>query len=134
MRAVYISANNDQARANTLGLGLIITPGTVTPFALLQGAGLVFVLPEPINVATLQANEQTILTTEAATDAATATANANLAALLTKAANAIAANQTFQAIPSPTQAQGLAQIQALTLQVNALIRVVANQLSSQSGT
>lgn len=58
---------------------------------------------------------------------------ANLQLLLTKAANAIAANQTFQAIPSPTQAQGLAQIQALTAQVNALIRVVANQLSSTSG-
>lgn len=62
------------------------------------------------------------------------TPNANLALLLTKAANAIAANKTFQAIPSPTQAQALAQVQALTLQVNALIRVVANQLADTSGT
>jgi len=134
MRAVYISATQDQARANTLGLGLIVAPGTVTPFALLQGAGLTFTLPEPINTATLQANETTILTAEAANDAASAAAVANLAALLTKAANAIANNVTFLAIPSPTNAQVLAQVNALTLQVDALIRVVANQLSSQNGT
>ena len=56
-------------------------------------------------------------TTQAQKDAA--------AALLTKASNAIAANVTYLAIASPTNAQNLAQIRALTRQTNALMRLVA---------
>lgn len=59
---------------------------------------------------------------------------ANQASLLQKAANAIANNVTFLGLTTPTNAQVLAQVQALTRQVDALIRVVANQLTDTSGT
>lgn len=47
------------------------------------------------------------------------------AALLTKASNAIAANVTYLAIASPSNAQVTAQVRALTRQVNALMRLTA---------
>ena len=56
-------------------------------------------------------------TTQAQKDAATA--------LLAKASNAIAANVTYLAIASPTNAQVGTQVKALTRQVNALMRLVA---------
>ena len=59
---------------------------------------------------------------------------ANQAALLQKAANAIANNITFLGLGTPTNAQVLAQVQALTRQVDALIRVVADELTDTSGT
>ena len=71
-------------------------------------------------------------TTQAQKDAA--------AALLTKAANAIAANVTYLAIASPTNAQVAAQVRVLTRQVNALMRLVAgmygqhNQLQDAADT
>lgn len=65
---------------------------------------------------------------------AAATASNNFATVRTAATNAIASNQTFLGIASPTNAQAVAQIQALTRQVNALIRLVLNELSSTAGT
>lgn len=65
---------------------------------------------------------------------ASSLAATNLSALLAKAANALTNNTTYLAIGAPTNAQVVAQVNALTLQVDALIRVVANQLSSQAGT
>ena len=56
-------------------------------------------------------------TTQAEKDAA--------AALLVKASNAIAANVTYLAIASPTNAQVATQVRALTRQTNALMRLVA---------
>lgn len=53
---------------------------------------------------------------------------ANRAALLTQAANAIATNTTFLAIASPTNAQTLAQVRALSRQNRVLIRLQAAQL------
>ena len=47
------------------------------------------------------------------------------AALLVKASNAIAANVTYLAIASPSNAQVAAQVRALTRQTNALMRLVA---------
>lgn len=54
--------------------------------------------------------------------------------LQAKAAAALATNATFLAIASPTAAQVAAQAKALTRQIDALIRIVANQLDSTSGT
>lgn len=54
--------------------------------------------------------------------------------LLTNALSAIQNNVTFLAIPSPTQAQALAQVQALTRQIDAIIRVFLGAYDSTSGT
>ena len=59
---------------------------------------------------------------------------ANRAALVQKAQTALANNQTYLAIPSPTQAQAVAQVAALTRQVNALIQLALNSFDSTAGT
>lgn len=58
------------------------------------------------------------------------TAGANQQTLLAAAQAAITNNVAFLAIPAPTQAQGLAQIQALTRQVDALIRFALNMFDA----
>lgn len=58
----------------------------------------------------------------------------NEAQLIQKAASALANNQTFLAIASPTTAQAVAQVKALTRQVNALIRLAVGQLDTTDGT
>lgn len=58
----------------------------------------------------------------------------NQAILLQKAANALNNNLSYLAIPSPTQAQAVAQVTALTRQVDALIRLAADLLADTSGT
>lgn len=63
-----------------------------------------------------------------------ATASANDASLRTKASNAIAANDAFLAIASPTNAQVVAHVQRLTRENTALIRLVIGQLDSTNGT
>ena len=57
------------------------------------------------------------------------TAESVLFDLATKARAAIAANQTFLGLGSPTNLQTLAQVQSLTKQVNALIRLQARQIT-----
>jgi hypothetical protein len=59
-----------------------------------------------------------------------ATVVSNYATLMQRARDALDDNATFLAIGSPTNAQALAQIQALTRQVNAVIRLLARQLDS----
>lgn len=54
--------------------------------------------------------------------------------LITKAKTALTNNVNFLAIVSPTNAQAVAQVQALTRQVDALIRLAVGQLSSSGGT
>ena len=58
----------------------------------------------------------------------------NLPTLLDRAGQALANNQAFLAIGAPTNAQVVSQVQALTRQVNALVRLQLGQLDSTSGT
>jgi hypothetical protein len=58
----------------------------------------------------------------------------NYATLLNQARNAVTANKTYIALPSPTQAQAGAQITALTKQMNALIKLVGGNIDDLTGT
>lgn len=59
---------------------------------------------------------------------AAALLDTNAAALLAKADAALATNATFRALASPTNAQTLAQVKALTRQVSALLRLARRDL------
>lgn len=59
----------------------------------------------------------------------------NVAATLNSKAQAgLTTNATFLALPSPSQAQTLAQVQTLTKECNTIIRLLLGQLDSTSGT
>lgn len=58
----------------------------------------------------------------------------NATTLIQKGAAAIAANLTYLAIVTPNNAQVVAQVNALTLQVNALMRLATQALNSTAGT
>ena len=58
----------------------------------------------------------------------------NYPPIVAKAAQAIAANVAFLAIPAPTPAQTLAQVQLLTRECQAIIRVLIGQYDSTDGT
>lgn len=59
-------------------------------------------------------------------------ADANRDTLRTRAAAALATNATFLAIVSPTQGQAVAQVQALTRQVDGIIRLLLDQTDTIS--
>lgn len=61
-------------------------------------------------------------------------AAANYAALLTKARNALNANQNYLAINNPTTAQAVTQVAALTRQVDALIYFLLHELVGLAAT
>jgi len=61
-----------------------------------------------------------------------ATVLANIAALKGRAQTALSNNATFLAIASPTNAQVLTQVQALTRQANGLIRLQLTQFDTIS--
>lgn len=63
-----------------------------------------------------------------APELANVTANTNRTTIQTQAATALANNRTYLALASPTNAQTLAQVKALTRQNNGLIRLLLNQL------
>lgn len=68
---------------------------------------------------------------QAAIDAHTAIdERANRATLVDRAATALQANRDFLALASPTNAQTLAQVKALTRQNTALIRLALGRLDS----
>lgn len=69
----------------------------------------------------------------AASGTAMTTAN-NQSTLQQRAAGALTANTTFLGIASPTNAQVVAQVQALTKECTALIRLMLGQLDTTSGT
>lgn len=54
----------------------------------------------------------------------------NRSSLLARVTNALAANDAYLALGAPTNAQVAAQVQALTRQVDALIRIAAAQLGA----
>lgn len=54
--------------------------------------------------------------------------------LTTKAVQALATNATYLALASPSTVQNTAQIQRLTRECNAIIRLLLNQLDDTSGT
>lgn len=58
----------------------------------------------------------------------------NAASLRDRAAQALAANAAFLALASPTNAQVLAQVQRLTKECSALIRLGQNLLDTTDGT
>lgn len=62
------------------------------------------------------------------------TEQTNRDALLAKARNALTVNATYLGVASPTNAQNLAQIRALTRQVNALIKLEVQDLLTTDGT
>lgn len=59
---------------------------------------------------------------------------ANMPAILDRAGQALANNQAFLGLANPSNAQTVAQVQALTRQVNALIRLTLGQFDSTNGT
>lgn len=59
---------------------------------------------------------------------------ANRATIVGKAQTALGANATFLALSPPTNAQVVAQVQALTRQMNALIKLTLSQLNDTTGT
>lgn len=60
--------------------------------------------------------------------------DANAASLRAKAQQALTVNATFLVLPSPTNAQTLAQVQALTKENSAIIRLLLGQFDSTAGT
>jgi hypothetical protein len=52
------------------------------------------------------------------------------ATILSNAAGALAANATYLAVASPTTAQAVAQVKALTQQIDALIRLISGQFDT----
>ena len=58
------------------------------------------------------------------------TAATNAAIIRTQAQNALANNTTYLAIGTPTNAQVVAQVQALTRQSNGVIRLLISQLDA----
>lgn len=62
------------------------------------------------------------------------TANTNEETLQNRAHAALSANETFLALPTPTNAQVLAQVQRLTKECSGVIRLLLSELDSTSGT
>lgn len=60
---------------------------------------------------------------------AVALADRNEQTLRAQAASGLASNKAFLALSSPTNAQTLAQVKALTKQMNSLIRLTVSDLS-----
>lgn len=60
--------------------------------------------------------------------------DANETDLRTKVISALAANDTYRAIASPTNAQVIAQVDKLTRECSGIIRLLLSQLDTTAGT
>lgn len=72
--------------------------------------------------------------TAADAEAAALAIDTNRSGITTKAVNALAANDTYQAIASPSNAQVVAQVDLLTRECSGLIRLLLNRLDTTNGT
>jgi hypothetical protein len=140
-QTIYINPDPaTRTRATELGCGWMPTVPdqyasiATAPCVILNGAGSTVVLPEPMTAAAVAAALQPILDAENAAQAAQADAAANQETLQSRSEAALAANTTFLALASPTNAQTLAQVKTLTKECNALIRLALGILDSTSGT
>lgn len=111
------------------------TVGQVLPNGATVTADTFVTLADGTTVETMTASNPTgsvdrefIVTPGAGTPAA------NQQTLTAKAQAALINNATFLVIGNPTQAQAVTQVQALTRQVNALIRLALNQFDTTTGT
>ena len=80
----------------------------------------------PEELAQRQADEQAWAVIKAAQDLS----DANRTTLTDRATTALATNRDFLALASPTNAQTLAQVKALTRQNTAIIRLILNLLDA----
>ncbi len=89
------------------------------------------------NTAGVQVEQRPLTTDEAAALAAqdtAQTASTNHVSLRDKASQALAANSTYLALVTPTVAQNTAQVQRLTRENNALIRLMIGALDTTVDT
>lgn len=126
------------ARATALGIGLaprIVPPVYATYVTTLPGViaeyggGPTVVYHADDGTLTAQQITNAIagLVAQQAADAVT---QANQQTIQTKALAALTANATYLAIAAPTQAQAVAQVNALTQQLDAVIRLLLGQFGS----
>lgn len=129
-----------QARATALGVGIAprIVPPVYQPFVsvlpgvIAEGAGLVVYVADN---GTLTAQQVTTAVAPiVAAQTAADTAAANQQTLLSRAQTALTNNEAFLAIASPTTAQTLTQVKALTRQIDALIRLGQGLITDISDT
>jgi hypothetical protein len=104
------------------------------PGSSITATGGLLTSTDPKTITAFQTDDATLQAAITAAAAAYVDYGANLASLLQKAQTALANNQTYLAIGGPTNAQVVAQVQALTRQVDALIRVAVGNLASTAGT
>lgn len=128
------------ARATALGIGLAprIVPPVYAPYVTTlpgviaeYGGGPTVIYHADDGTLTAQQITNAIAGL-VAQQAADATTQANQATIQAKALAALAANATYLAIATPTQAQAVAQVGALTQQLDAVIRLILGQFSSTS--
>lgn len=130
------------ARATQLGLTLAprIVPPVYAPFVTTlpgvvaeYGGGPTVVYHADDGTLTAQQITNAIagLVAQQAADGVTAQNQAtNQPIIQAKAVAALAANATYLAIVTPTQAQAVAQVGALTSQVNAIVRLILGQFGA----
>lgn len=107
---------------------------------LVTGVSTVDQLPDPgslayVDVTDLAAQPELGWTYDPAADEFTEPVPVqNRSALLSKAQTALAHNRDYLALSPPTNAQVVAQMAAVTRQIDALIRIVGDYLDSTGGT